>query len=219
MREPQIVLQKIHRQAEDSPIISLANAVRNGTPLLPLEKPNLTVRRTAGITMRELVDFDQVICATNAKRTDLNGKFRDVQARPRNAIVAGDKLICLRNNMSYGVFNGMLLFVDSILDDQPLFWRCDLRDETGKLFPKLPVWKEPFQKDIGKDFTIPKTGYKDPPMVYCDFGYVITCHKAQGSEWDKVLVFDQYMPPKIWDMKRWRYTAITRAAKELNYCL
>jgi ATP-dependent exoDNAse (exonuclease V) alpha subunit len=56
-------------------------------------------------------------------------------------------------------------------------------------------------------------------VVYCDFGYVITCHKSQGSEWDNVLVWDEYVPPQLWDMKRWRYTAITRAAKNLTYLI
>ena len=47
-----------------------------------------------------------------------------------------------------------------------------------------------------------------------EFAYAITCHKAQGSEFDSVVVFDE-----SWlfgdDRFRWLYTAITRAKKEL----
>ena len=50
------------------------------------------------------------------------------------------------------------------------------------------------------------------PMLF-DYAYCITCHKSQGSEFDKVLVFNEYM--KSTDHKRWLYTAATRAKKKL----
>jgi len=45
------------------------------------------------------------------------------------------------------------------------------------------------------------------------YGYAITCHKAQGSGWDTVVVLDSYYMPT--DARRWRYTAATRARKNL----
>ena len=47
-----------------------------------------------------------------------------------------------------------------------------------------------------------------------DYGYAITAHKAQGSEYDKVLVFEEDFP---WgdEHKRWLYTAVTRAKQKL----
>lgn len=44
-----------------------------------------------------------------------------------------------------------------------------------------------------------------------NYGYAMTCHKAQGGEWDHVLIHP-YRP--INDL-RWLYTAITRARKEV----
>lgn len=47
-----------------------------------------------------------------------------------------------------------------------------------------------------------------------EFAYAITCHKAQGSEFDFVIVFDEsYLFGE--DRARWLYTAITRAKKKL----
>lgn len=43
------------------------------------------------------------------------------------------------------------------------------------------------------------------------YGYATTCHKAQGGEWDNVILHP-YIPRNDY---RWQYTAITRAAKEL----
>ena len=49
-----------------------------------------------------------------------------------------------------------------------------------------------------------------------DFGYAITCHKAQCSEFEKVLVFEEYLKGDNADSHaRWLYTAITRASKKL----
>lgn len=48
-----------------------------------------------------------------------------------------------------------------------------------------------------------------------DFGYALTCHKAQGSQWDDVIVYDE---SGVFgdDARRWQYTAITRAAKRVR---
>ena len=47
------------------------------------------------------------------------------------------------------------------------------------------------------------------------FGYAITCHKSQGSEWDKVLVIEEGFPFDKEEHSRWLYTACTRAAEKL----
>jgi superfamily I DNA/RNA helicase len=59
--------------------------------------------------------------------------------------------------------------------------------------------------------------YKSCPDAPYEFvyGYAITCHKAQGSEWSKVLVFEERFPFSVEDHKRWLYTACTRASEKL----
>lgn len=51
-------------------------------------------------------------------------------------------------------------------------------------------------------------------LNFFDSAYCISCHKAQGAEWDNVVVFDE---SKVFgeDWRRWLYTAITRARKKL----
>lgn len=53
-----------------------------------------------------------------------------------------------------------------------------------------------------------------PPFDF-SYAYAITCHKAQGSEWDKVLVFEEGFPYNVEEHKRWLYTAITRAKEKV----
>jgi exodeoxyribonuclease-5 len=50
-----------------------------------------------------------------------------------------------------------------------------------------------------------------------DFGYCLTCHKAQGSEWDSVCLIDQsYLWRRDGTDKNWLYTGITRAANSVT---
>ena len=58
-------------------------------------------------------------------------------------------------------------------------------------------------------------GIKNPLPDSFAYGYAITCHKAQGSEWDKVLVLEEKFPFDKEEHKRWLYTAVTRAAEKL----
>ncbi|MCJ8211084.1 AAA family ATPase [Mucilaginibacter sp. RS28] len=49
------------------------------------------------------------------------------------------------------------------------------------------------------------------------FAYAVTCHKAQGGQWDAVFVDQGYLTDEMinTDFLRWMYTACTRARKEL----
>lgn len=50
------------------------------------------------------------------------------------------------------------------------------------------------------------------------YGYAFTCHKAQGTEWDNVIVDFSKRTGLDNESIRWKYTAITRAKKTL-YCV
>ena len=47
------------------------------------------------------------------------------------------------------------------------------------------------------------------------YGYAISCHKAQGQEWDNVYI-DAYWLMPVWDHAKWFYTAITRAKNKVE---
>jgi len=225
MKEPDFVLSKIHRQAENSPIIRFANDIRQGVDMQSKQHagPGLSIIPKGLIKIPDLGHFDQVICAKNKTRREINEKFRRFSNKPTDSIQVGDKLIILRNNRDCGVFNGMLVYVTDLHDERADCWFATVKDEADKLYPKIPIWKVPFQSELPKEYSVPKVyragSDKGITYVVADFGYCITCHKSQGSEWSNVLVWDEWMPPKIWDMKRWRYTAITRASQQLTYCL
>src|ERR1041385_192208 len=101
MQFPDMILSKIHRQAELSPIITLANSVRQGSMPSITKVDGLWVKQKQ-ITSPEFLSNDQVICAKNATRKLFNDKIRLFKKLPAGQICPGDKLICLRNNTSYG---------------------------------------------------------------------------------------------------------------------
>ena len=47
-------------------------------------------------------------------------------------------------------------------------------------------------------------------VIIATYGYAISCHKAQGQEWDNVYIDAGWLMP-VWDAAKWFYTAITRA--------
>lgn len=61
---------------------------------------------------------------------------------------------------------------------------------------------------------------EDPYLnaLRCKFGYSVTCHKAQGGEWDDVFVFTprNIMMNPTRESYQWVYTAMTRAKERLH---
>ena len=98
---------------------------------------------------------------------------------------------------------------------------ADFNTDSGSHFDSLEMdklmistgettldWKTSFK--LSKN---PKTRHLVP--LEFTYGYAITCHKSQGSEWDKVLVVEEKFPFDKEEHTRWLYTAATRASEKL----
>jgi len=74
--------------------------------------------------------------------------------------------------------------------------------------------KEDYLKKIRHEFIMKKQALATAVLNQFQYGYAITCHKSQGSQWDSVVIIDEH---DIFnqDGNKWLYTAITRAAKKL----
>lgn len=224
MASPDIVLSKIHRQASESPIITLAGRLRlNEADFLPYgEHHSPDGLSTVIIQRKGIMDtkgIDQIVCAKNKTRRMVNETLRMKMGLVPLNIIEGEKIIVLKNNRDFGIFNGMILFVDKITKDMPDHWLVNAHDEADNKYEALPIWKRPFQdqREIDRNENVPRIGKERVQVAWCEYGYCITAHKSQGSEWDTVMVLDEMMFKT--DMKRWRYTVVTRAAKKLIYCL
>jgi len=211
MRAPAIKLETILRQAQNSPILAFAHLCRTGGRPLATDNPELIVDRINGVDAGRaetswLLGFDQILTAFNRTRVFLNMQIRAAKGCKR-VLEVGEKLICLRNDRRRALFNGMIVTVERVTRVLPDTVVADVRADDGRLIRDLEIWREQFHKY--KPLDAPRG------MSLFDYGYAITCHKSQGSEWDRVLVIEEWCDK--WSMARWRYTAATRAAKELVY--
>lgn len=210
MRDPDIRLERIHRQAMDSPILRVAHAAREGNaPTIGVDGPVSVVRQgsLAGMVSAWMAaGVDQVACAFNRTRVALNLHWRVALGRTAR-IVPGERLICLFNDRSRGVYNGTILTVVEIHGDSEHGWDCTVEDDGGQR-RRYDLWSGALNGAEWKSETKPRD------HVAVDYAYAITTHKSQGGEWNHFAVVDQ--PSRSWNHDRWRYTAYSRAAERLS---
>jgi exodeoxyribonuclease-5 len=202
MRKPDMTLQTVHRNAGE--IAYFAEFVRNGGDPVDWDGDGgqVLVTNTQDMSIDDLMAHDQFICAYNKTRVAINKDVRKLKGYPARKPVLNDRVMCLRNNHTIGVFNGM----QGVVASDP-YGKFDFASD-GQIY-SVEYTPRQFNKASKPEF-VPKD--KTIPFDYC---YAITCHKAQGDEWDSVMVMEQKC--KLWDHKRWAYTAASRAREKLTW--
>lgn len=161
-----------------------------------------------GIFNDDLLNHDVVICGTHRMRHQINRQIRRLLGFRGTTPEVGEKVICLKNCRYKGLRNGTIWSVtkSKLLKDG--FVAMTVQDEVGTEVDVIAP-------DTG--FTSVDGNGADLPMQPFAFGYCITCHKAQGSQWDEVMVIDESRVFGFgWNRWRWLYTAITRAAHRVT---
>ncbi len=212
--EPDILLTEIHRQARDNPIIRLALDVREGREFMKGDYGTAQVIGREEVNQDLVLAADQVLVGTNRTRRRYNARLRELKGFDGPLPMAGDKLVCLRNDPAKGLLNGSL-------------WKVMTASrETVKPGINLLVSPEEDDPERGvAKIKLLKAAFEDPDAEISwqqkkrfddfDFGYALTVHKAQGSQWDNVVLFDESFAFRD-TRERWLYTAITRAAERLT---
>ena len=231
--EPDAVLTQIHRQAAENPIIRIAHLARNGEVMRYGQYgDSVLVIPQYKIETPQLLAAGQVICGFNNTRFQLNNRMRRAQGL-KTALPKGsdEKIICLRNDHRCGLLNGMFLQLDEIEEPEGVGFKAVVYDEEGtavagyyrpeddddELRPKkLRIYTGCFLDHQKFDPARNERDWKlKRGMVEATFGYAITCHKSQGSQWDTVLVWNDGLGKTRREQARWLYTAITRASEGL----
>jgi ATP-dependent exoDNAse (exonuclease V) alpha subunit len=214
--EPDIMLTEVHRQAIDDPIVRLSMDIRAGEYLEPGRYGETEVVAKDDLDPQRVLEADQVLVGRNATRRAYNARMRERRGFTDALPTAGDKLVCLRNNRKKGLFNGGLWSVKERGQRKGgskagiMSMRLLPDDDSATRAVKVSVRAECFSGGIEKlDWARRK------PYDEFDYGYVLTVHKAQGSQWDDVVLFDEsFAFPD--SRERWLYTGVTRAAKRLT---
>lgn len=216
---PDVMLTDIHRQAETSAIIRLATLARQSVQIPYGEHDDFVWKmRRSDIGPHQFLKGGQVICGRNATRLFLNSAMKQAagfpDAYPRGL---GEKIICLKNRHDLGLVNGMFLDLSDIRDESPLAFSASVRTEDGASVPgRQWFYKGYFDDHVAYDAERLRRDWRDMRgLVESVWGYAITCHKAQGSQWENVIVYDDGLGRTAEDRARWLYTAITRAEQGL----
>ena len=210
--EPDAMLTEVHRQAADDPIIHLSMAVREGEWIEPGRYGDSEVVRKDALDPERVLEADQVLVGRNVTRRAYNARLRERRGFVDPLPQADDKLVCLRNNRRKGLFNGGLWIVKqrgTARSTSTLSLRLQPDDDIGRAV-KVTVRRECFTGGIEELDWLQRKRYDE-----FDYGYVLTVHKAQGSQWDDVVLFDESRAFQE-SRARWLYTGITRAARRLT---
>jgi exodeoxyribonuclease-5 len=212
--QPDAMLTEVHRQARDNPIVRLSMDIRAGNALLPGQYGETQVVTRGDLDPKRVIGADQVLVGRNATRRAYNARLRERRGFADPLPVVGDKLVCLRNNRNKGLFNGALWVVKEKPKRRRRILRMRLKpdEELGEdeEMVKVSVRPECFNGGLDELEWIERK-----PFDEFDYGYVLTVHKAQGSQWDDVVLFDESDVFRE-NRGRWLYTGVTRAAKRLT---
>lgn len=215
--EPDIMLTDVHRQAEGSPIIRLSMDVREGRRLAAGDYGGMIIKRCQ-LDACMALDADQILVGKNATRRAYNRRMRSLLGIDTLYPLTGDKLVCLRNNRDKSLLNGGVWTVtqaerlppQGVNHEHPIRLRVTSNDCPGLGEVEIEV---PAGFFTGDEDTIDwRVKRKYDEFTY---GYALTVHKSQGSQWDNVLVLDESSAFRE-DAARWKYTAITRASERLT---
>jgi exodeoxyribonuclease-5 len=228
MAEPALRLERIWRQAAGSPIIEVATLART-SGAIPVREFGAGVRkldRTMPETGQEVQEMLEswrpemmILCGYNATRLRLNVVIRGLRDMTSPEPQPGDRVVCLRNNRTKRIYNGMLGRISSIQPasgkDGGPWYEADIELEGEDYMYGGYILREQFgAKETLRDVPPAPDGERGDLW---DFGYALTVHKAQGSQADRVLLFEERFPRSTDDdWRRWLYTAVTRAVSELT---
>lgn len=206
--EPDFMLTEIHRQAADNPIIRMSMDIREGKGIALGDYGSSSVIQRAALGQKRVLVADQVLCGLNNSRRQFNSKLRTLKGIESPLPVQGDRLVCLKNKRELGLLNGGLWSADKAEIIGSIAHLRISPDSSGDVQIKTDV-KVPVEFFSGTEKDLPwqyRSDYEE-----FDFGYALTVHKSQGSQWPNVVLFDESRSFRD-DAARWLYTGVTRAA-------
>ena len=237
-----LTLDEPHRQSLDSPIVKWANVIRkDGAAAVPFQSTKSFARlrkgsaegiRIANAFFEQAADPDTIIlCGKNNTRMQLNRAVRTKLGYTGLLPEKGERLMCLRNDRMLGVMNGQLMYVDEATpvpeSSGTCYWLKPEVSSNVSYDPSFVAFSSALTAKDGKAISqalaqehelvsagLSRSVQKEPALF--TYGYVTSVHKSQGSEWGRVLLYDErmmYQSDK--EYNQWLYTAVTRSSNKL----
>lgn len=235
LERPDYMLQEVHRTAQDSPLVQLSHSIRTKQylPIEPYRDDHIRIMSYfyGGAEFLENLEYDSetvTLCFTNSVRSSINHGYRfKKQYKPGVVLYPYEQIVCLTNNQTLGMMNGERFAVEYLSPpfDEPTI--CVTVERQDGQFQEAYVHNT--LKKFGKKNVIVrdkknnvKSSETDPLVIDADYGYAMTVHKAQGSEFKNVILIDSGIFKGISKSKgnddylRWLYTGVTRSSDKLT---
>lgn len=208
-----IELTSNHRQKEGSGIVELCNLLREDNTLPKRKNSDLKFIPKSMVTHKHFqqYEYDIILCGMNKTRKKINNQVREAKGFTGSLPQEGEQIVCLRNTIvnNGSLSNGELFVVDGAI----------YGDEVSKYFitsidsgnsHTVNIANECWDSEVSPMRTSDGT-----PLVPFSYGYCISVHKSQGSQFDEVLFIDENVSFFI-DQRKFRYTAVSRVVKHLT---
>jgi exodeoxyribonuclease V len=222
--EPCAELSQIMRNSGD--VLACAQDIRLHGVSAIRQYPDIAV---GYVGQSVAMSYSQIIVGKNRTRDKKNAKMRSLLGFSGDLPVVGERIICLRNNYGLGCLNGQQFTILEIHDSGGSGWpgmmvaylQCDCGAEYvldrcktcgWRRNRLMPVWLKGFEGFAGEKELADMPYMEGNRAMMATYGYCITAHKSQGSEWESVLVINE-----AWGKEKvnWLYTAVTRAQEEV----
>lgn len=210
-------LTEVFRTALDNPILALATRVRSKDgdwlglgQVLGREYGYMCETLPVEEIAELMKDYDQTICYTNKARKMLNQITRKARGIESMIPIKGERLILRNTVIGEDVFvNGEMIEVKSsrLIKGS----KGKLRMKFTRVGDEQVFDKTFFGENINLDQHWPDFGAVSNQTLKADYGYAITGHASQGSEYDTVLVVLEKRSVN----RQWFYTALTRAKQRV----
>lgn len=219
-------LQHVHRQA--GALLRVATRIRNGEIMHGVEVDDgrnsftwLDVDQKDRIA-RAFIEADIALCFKNENRRQLNKRYRQRLKHESVYPEKGEQLVCLRNSYQHQIWNGEVFKCYSnaeTLDEHTIrlaispetYAEVDVRKFQPHLYRPTKMIDEARAQRAGMTLPVYKAKMGRKLPLELDFGYSLTVHKSQGSEWNKIVILHDYSRGRGAEYTRWLYTAVTRA--------
>ncbi|MDZ4834678.1 MAG: AAA family ATPase [Candidatus Melainabacteria bacterium] len=192
--QSRVTLTEVHRQSGSSEVLDIANRIKSKEPV--------ELGNGVPIDLNLIASGIPVIVWTNERRVSLTKRIRSALGHQSGNPTKGELLVC-RDNRTIGGLD----FVKNSM------WRVVETDGIRGC-----ILEDCFGQRSSKPVQVALEEYNQRGGLDCRFGYALTCHTAQGSEWPTVLIHvddTRECLSRNQDCLKWLYTAVTRAKEKL----
>jgi exodeoxyribonuclease-5 len=221
------ILTKVMRQNTESALFKLTMDIRNGKDLDFGIYGNCRVCHLKDI--EDILKYDMILCWKNSTRRRFNRAVRQKLNFTSVYPQKNEKLICMKTNYFYQMdfedipifpVNGLIFvslntYKNKTVDSFSLRYKPEYIQSNKYYFDTKcdKICFDNYLNDIDKDPIL--IDDMDLENVLLDFAYCCTTHRAQGSEWNKVLLIDEFRGPSN-VYSKWIYTAASRSREYID---